>query len=105
MPLLFNQELDGIVYQEVSQPSNPEYNNTRLAADYGYIHGDVLGSSGHLRVTITPDQATIEYVRAYLLKDEKGGQKNGQVDYQCINTIISSDVQPKIENLLSSPFP
>jgi hypothetical protein len=58
----------------VPRLSNPEYNNTLLASDHGYIHGDVLGSSGHLRLTITPDRATIEYVRAYLSKDEKGGQ-------------------------------
>jgi hypothetical protein len=76
------QDLDGIVYQEVPQPSNTEYNNTRIAADYGYVNGDVLGSSGHLRVTVTPDQVTVEYVRACLPQDEKPGQQNGQIDYR-----------------------
>ncbi|MEW5870281.1 MAG: metallophosphoesterase [Chloroflexota bacterium] len=75
------QDLDGIVYQEIPQPSVTEYNNTRLAADYGYTHGDILGSSGHLRVTVTPAQVIIEYVHAYLPQDEKPGQQNGQVDY------------------------
>jgi hypothetical protein len=72
------QDLDGIVYQEVPQPSNAEYNKTSLAADYGYTHGDVLGSSGHLRVIVSPEQVTVEYVRAYL---PDSGQVNGRVDY------------------------
>ncbi len=63
------------------QPSNAEYNKTSLASEYGYTNGDVLGSSGHLRVTVSGDQATVEYVRAYLPQDEKSNQKNGQVDY------------------------
>lgn len=75
------QDLDGIVYQELPQSSNAAYNNTRLAADYGYLNGDVLGSSGHLRVTVSPYQITIEYIRAYLNQDEKPGQLNGQTDY------------------------
>jgi phosphodiesterase/alkaline phosphatase D-like protein len=75
------QELNGIVYQEVPQPSNTEYNKTSLAAEYGYVNGDVLGSSGHLRVTVSPDQVSVAYVRAYLPQDEKPGQQNGEVDH------------------------
>ncbi len=75
------QDLDGIVYQEVPQSSNAEYNNIRLAADYGYINGDARGGSGHLRVTVAPFQVTVEYVQAYLPQDEKIGQQNGQVEY------------------------
>jgi hypothetical protein len=75
------QELDGIVYQECPQPSMADYNNTRLAAAYGYVNGDVVSSSGHLRVTVSPDQVTFAYVRAYLPQDEKPAQQNGQVDY------------------------
>lgn len=75
------QEWQGIIYQEVPQPSNADYNNSRMAADYGYVQGDVLGSSGILRVSVSPQQVTIDYVRAYLAQDEKAGQKNGQVDF------------------------
>lgn len=75
------QDLNGIVYQAVPQPSVAEYDNTRIAADYGYVEGDVLGSSGHLRVTVAPEGVTVEYIRAYLPGDEKPGRKNGQVDY------------------------
>ena len=75
------QELDGIIYQELPQPSNSEYNNTSLATEYGYNTGDIFGSSGHLRVSVAPTGVTVEYVRAYLPADEKAGQKNRQVDF------------------------
>lgn len=74
------QELDGIIYQEVPQPSISDYKNTSIASDYGYLEGKVLASSGHLRVSVGPEQARVEYVRAYLPQDEKTGQQNGQVD-------------------------
>jgi hypothetical protein len=79
--LFVKQELDGIIYQEVPQPSAARADNTNSAAEYGYVNGDVLGSPGHLCVTVAPEQVTVEYVRAYLPKDEKPGQQNGQVDY------------------------
>lgn len=49
--------------------------------DYGYVHGDVISSSGHLRVTATPEQVRVDYVRAYLPDDEQPGRPNGQVAY------------------------
>nr|MBP7688855.1 hypothetical protein [Thermoflexales bacterium] len=77
--LFVKQELDGIVYQAVPQPSSARANATDSAANYGYVSGDVLGSPGYLRVTVTPEQVKIEYVRTYL--PEKPDQQNGQVDY------------------------
>jgi len=76
------QVLDGIVYQELPQPSNAEYDKTSLAAEAGYTHGDVLGSAGTLRILVSPVEVTVEYVRAYLPGDEKPGQQNGQVSNQ-----------------------
>ncbi len=58
------QELDGVVYQESPQPGYPGNGKApRSAAEYGYTHGTILGSSGHLRVAVTPDKATVEYIR------------------------------------------
>jgi hypothetical protein len=79
--LFVKQELDGIVYQEVPQPGAARDNGTASAAEYGYLSGEVLGSPGHLRVTVGPEQVTVEYVRTYLPGEEKPGQKNGQVDF------------------------
>ncbi len=74
------QQLDGITYQECPQPSMARYDNTQMAADYGYTSGDVRGSSGHLRITVSPATVRVDYVRAYLPADERTGRRNGAVD-------------------------
>lgn len=78
--LFAKQDLDGIVYQEVPQPGDPR-GNTRAAAEYGYASGTILGSSGHLRVTVGESEVKVEYVRAFVPKDENEQQKNGQVGH------------------------
>jgi hypothetical protein len=58
------QELDGIVYQEVPPPGSPGNGKPpRSAAEYGYRTGTILGSPGHLRVTVTPDKTLGNYIR------------------------------------------
>lgn len=75
------QELDGIVYQEVPQPSAQNFSSgPNLAAAYHYASGTILSSSGHLRVTVGPDRVTAQYVRAWLPGQESAQRKNGQVD-------------------------
>jgi hypothetical protein len=75
------QDLDGVVYQEVPQPSAiNSASGPNLAAAYHYATGTILSSSGHLRVTVGPDRVTVQYVRAWLPKDETAQRRNGQVD-------------------------
>ena len=75
------QLLDGVVYQEVPQPSAKDFQNgSNLATAYHYATGTILSSSGHIRVTVGPSLATAEYVRAWLPKNETSKRKNGQVD-------------------------
>ncbi len=57
------QELDGVVYQLVPQPGHPGGDAAKMAAAYGYVAGEFLPSPGHLRVRVTPQTATVEYVR------------------------------------------
>ena len=64
--LYVNQLRDGIRYLEVPQPSFARENATASAADYGYASGVLLGSSGHIRVTVGPTKATVAYVRSRL---------------------------------------
>ena len=64
--LYVHQERDGVAYQEVPQPSFARENSIASAVDYGYLSGTLLGSSGHLRVTVSPAKATVEYVRSRL---------------------------------------
>ena len=60
-----HQSLDGIAYQEVPQPSASNFNNgAALATEGGYASGVVRSSSGHLRVSVSPERVTVDYVRA-----------------------------------------
>jgi len=78
--LYAHQEKDGVVYQEVPQPSAKNtQNGATLAAAYHYSSGTTLSSAGHVRVTVSPDGVTSEYVRAWLPMNENATQKNGQV--------------------------
>jgi hypothetical protein len=79
--LYARQDLDGIVYQEVPQPSAPNWQSgPGLATQYHYISGTILSSAGHLRVTVSPSGVTARYVRAWLPASETAARKNGQVD-------------------------
>ena len=77
--LYVKESLDGVVYQAVPQPGHPRYDQVRSAEEYGYRSGTILGSSGHLRVSVNSGGATVEYVRAVLEKDEGPNRKNGAV--------------------------
>ena len=79
--LYARQDLDGIVYQEVPQPSAVNTGSgASLASSYHYATGTILSSSGHMRVTVTPVGITTQYVRAWLPKDETATRKNAQID-------------------------
>jgi hypothetical protein len=67
--LFVKQELDGVVYQECPRPNLRKYTDNGDAGKYGYLAGTALPNSGHLRVTVTPSGATVDYVRAYLAGD------------------------------------
>ena len=65
--LYYKETLDGVVYQEVPQPSAANTSNgVTLAKEGGYLSGIVDSSSGYLRVTITPTDVKTEYVRTWL---------------------------------------
>lgn len=64
--LYVRQERDGIAYIEVPQPSQARVDSTQSAQGYGYTTGKVLGSSGHIRVKVSPSVARIEYVKSRL---------------------------------------
>jgi phosphodiesterase/alkaline phosphatase D-like protein len=72
------QDLDGVVYQECPQPG--AMNDRTHAEEYGYVSGVFIGSPGHLRVTVSVDAATVDYIRTYL-PDGVSGNKNGEVAY------------------------
>ncbi len=74
------QDLDGIVYQEVPQPSAVNNNSgANLAKAYHYTSGTIVSSSGHVRVTVSPTQVKVDYVRSWLPQNETAGHKNGEI--------------------------
>ncbi len=58
------QELDGILYLMVPQPSFGGNDRIRDLQNYGYKQGVFLGNSGHVRVTVSPKRVTVDYVRS-----------------------------------------
>ena len=77
--LFVKQDKDCLVYQETPQPSLPNFNYPTQAADYGYIAGQIVGNSGHLRVTVSATQIQVDYVRAYLPANENATRHNKDV--------------------------
>jgi len=67
------EEVDGIAYVEVPKPDDAGY--TWEPYSYGYnenLYPDaisILQNSGYLRVSVTPQQVTVDYVRSYLPGD------------------------------------
>lgn len=75
--LYAHQVLDGIVYQEVPQPSTRNtMSGSILAAEYHYDAGTILSSAGHLRVAVTPAEVRCEYVRSWVPAQENGSRHN-----------------------------
>ena len=75
------QEKDGIVYQETPNPGNPFYENTAKQFRASYKSGDYLPPSGHLRVTVGPSNAKVDYIRSWMPKDETPEHKQGEVAF------------------------
>ena len=73
------QELDGVAYQLVPQLGHPGFDRLRNADDDGYVGGDFLPPSGHIRGKVAQSKVAVEYVRACLPRDETGRRKNGRV--------------------------
>ncbi|MBL9145869.1 MAG: metallophosphoesterase [Verrucomicrobiaceae bacterium] len=77
--LFVKEELDGIIYQEVPQPCHAS-GGTRSAEEYGYT-GVILGSSGHMRITVSPSEAKVDYVRSIVPGVTRDSIDNGTVEH------------------------
>ena len=72
------QQLDGVVYQECPQPGTPNF-TTGSQKDGAYTLGTILPNSGHLRLTVSPENTKVEYVRAALPTQETATLHNRDV--------------------------
>jgi len=73
------QQRDCLIYQESPQPSHPNFQNTNFATAYGYVNGQILPNSGHIRVTVSPTQTMVQYVRVYKPANENATRHNRDV--------------------------
>jgi len=58
--LYVKQELDGIIYQTVPQPSHP--GNKIDVNQYGYTSGKGVGGSGFLKVSTSENQVKVDFI-------------------------------------------
>lgn len=68
------QQLDGITYQTLSEPADPNYSLFNADA---YHTGDMFPNTGYTRVTVAPTGVRVDYVRTYLPEDEGPGKASG----------------------------
>ena len=68
------QQLDGVTYQTLSEPADPNYSLFNADA---YLSGDRLPNTGYTRVTVSPTGVKVDYVRTYLPADEGPGKTSG----------------------------
>jgi hypothetical protein len=73
-----HQQLDGVTYQSVSEPADPNYSLFNADA---YLTGDKFPNSGYTRVTVAPTGVKVEYIRTYLGADVGPGRTNGSVAF------------------------
>ena len=78
--LFAREQLDGVTYQEVPMPSDSTYQIGKLANADAYV-SDVVDGTGHLRVNVSPAGVKVDFVQAYLPRDENGSKKNRQVAF------------------------
>jgi hypothetical protein len=76
--IFVRQELDGVIYQTLPEPADPHYMTYN---DNAYKTGVKLPNSGYVRVTVSPDQVKVDYIRSYLPKDETDQHKAGEAAY------------------------
>lgn len=105
------QEKDGVIYQEVPQPSNRSLTNMS-AAEYGYVNGVFMPGRGYLKVSVSPDQVKVDYIRTYLPSEETATQKNGEVAYSytikptvtSANSVHAIPDAPELQQNIPNPF-
>ena len=74
------EQLDGVTYQTVPMPSDSTYQIGILANGYAFA-SDVVGGTGHLRVTVSQSGARVDFVKAVLPADENSENINRNVAF------------------------
>lgn len=76
--IFVRQELDGVTYQSMPEPADPNYSLFNADA---YATGDKFPNSGYARVRVSPDGVQVDYVRTWLPADEGPGRVSGSTAF------------------------
>lgn len=79
--IFVTQERDGLIYQSMPNPADDTFS---MFNDTAYKTGVKAPNSGHVRVTVGPSSAKVEYFLAARAKDISTGRKNLQVAHSYI---------------------
>lgn len=72
--------LDSVTYQSVPMAADSTYQIGMLANADSYV-SDTVDGTGHIRVTVSPENIKVDYVKAYLPADTLGVHKNGEIGF------------------------
>lgn len=90
--LFAREQLDGVVYQSVPNPADDTYTAFNRdaydpdaisfpGANYDPGFGVIMANSGYLRVTVSPQNVRVEYIRAWLPQDATVDHPNGEAAF------------------------
>lgn len=74
--IFVQQERDGVIYQSMPNPADPTFSMFNESA---YLSGTKAPNSGHVRVTVGPTEAKVEYFLSARPQDEGANRKNLQI--------------------------
>lgn len=100
--LYAKEQLNGVVYQEVPMPSDATYTFGYSANSTAYT--DVtLDGTGHIKVNVTPDCVTVDYVKSYIPGTTgAAGHTNGEIGYSytvgtcALNSNVVSSIKSEV---------
>lgn len=98
------QQLDGIVYQVCPLPNQANY-GTGVCALGQYSQGVFEHNSGHLRVTVAPENVTVAYVRAYLPGEGPNGEVSQAYQLNAPGAVFPGPAVPAGPRLSLRPLP
>jgi hypothetical protein len=103
-----HETLDIVTYQAVPMAADSTYEIGMLANADSYV-SDTVDGTGHIRVTVSPENIKVDYVKAYLPADTLGIHKNGEIGFtytigkKSDNTDIKETIEKPIVKLFPNP--
>ena len=82
-------------------PSDATY-NVGAENEADYPSAIIFKNSGHLRVTVSEKDVTVDYIRAYLPQDETPDHPNGEVAYSYTIKATNTSI-PSKQSLINLP--